>query len=661
MNSRLRGWHSKLIPQEGRTTQLNSVLSTMDMYQMQVFKLPDTTIAHMNKIQRQYWWHNFTNHKSPRVISWDNVNLPKKLGGLGLKNLKNYNSIVLKHAKLKIGNGTTINIWTHNWIPDLNAHLQDWYDFHLSNYQWVSQLIDTSSSQWNVPLLRQLFTSSQVDSILTIPIQLDQQDSLKWPLTAAGIFTTKSTYHHLCESQHSVAVATTLSTKFWLKFRKLQIPYKFQPFLWKIFQNYLPVKTKLFHQNIITSSDCVLCNNNQLESVDHLMYYCPFTAAIWRHFIPQMYQDLSQHQHFIDWIRNWQSPDSEISIYHSSKIIHIIACMLHTIWKHRCQVIFNNATPNITVVIRSITNYLHFHHLTLSDNTVIPVRNNLRLDFPWQPPPPGFLKINIDASFHPNFNLAGIGILIRDHAGRFVASKGVWKRTHSAFQAEAWALVEGMNLALSHGWHQVIFESDNLIMCRFVQQQHPPPPWRSLPLLKSCINMCNNSSLAWSCNHVYRCCNKAADALAKAVRRLYLNEEWWYHPRDMLIPHLNSDNHHIHQYKPMVYTAVIVVLVFITILGVLSVIVGRLCSGKRVIGIGEYDFESWVERKCSTCIDGRIDVAPNHNQQQQPSSSDHHHIAIPAETPPEESKPSSSTTTEQNPNQNQHASTSTDS
>ncbi|XP_026400419.1 uncharacterized protein LOC113296326 [Papaver somniferum] len=515
MNSRLRGWHSKLIPQEGKTTHLNSVLSTMGMYQMQVFKLHDTTISHMNRIQRQYWWHNYTNHKSPRVISWDNVSLPKKLGGLGLKNLKNYNSVflaklawnllhnqdilcarilkgkyfsfhdlryhppplanngswiwqsivhglhnVLKQAKWQIGNGTTINIWTHNWIPDLNSPLQDWYDLHLSNYQWVSQLIDTSSSQWNVPLLRQLFTSSQVDSILTIPIQLDQQDSLVWPLTAAGIFTTKSTYHHLCESQHSVAVATTLSTKFWLKFWKLHIPYKFQLFLWKIFQNYLPVKTKLFHQNILTSSYCVLYNNNQLESVDHLMYHRPFNAAICRYFIPQLYQDL---------------------------------------------------------IIHSITNYLHFHHLTLSNNIVIPVRNNLILDISWQPPPPAFLKINIDASFHPNFNLAEIGILIRDHAGRFVASKGALKRTHNAFQAEAWALVEGMNLAMSHGWHQVIFESDNLNMCRFVQQQHHPPPWRNLPLLKSCINMCNNSSLAWSCNHVYRCCIKAADALAKAV------------------------------------------------------------------------------------------------------------------------------------------------
>ncbi|RZC52013.1 hypothetical protein C5167_020435 [Papaver somniferum] len=34
--------------------------------------------------------------------------------------------------------------------------------------------------------------------------------------------------------------------------------------------------------------------------------------------------------------------------------------------------------------------------------------------------------------------------------------------------------------------------------------------------------------------------------------------------------------------------------------------IGRLCSGRRVRGIGQYDFESWVEAKCSSCIDGRI-------------------------------------------------------
>ncbi|KAJ7966660.1 Alpha-protein kinase 1-like [Quillaja saponaria] len=48
------------------------------------------------------------------------------------------------------------------------------------------------------------------------------------------------------------------------------------------------------------------------------------------------------------------------------------------------------------------------------------------------------------------------------------------------------------------------------------------------------------------------------------------------------------------------------VLIVITILGVLAVMIGRLCSGRTVMGYGQYDMESWAETKCSSCIDGRI-------------------------------------------------------
>jgi len=52
---------------------------------------------------------------------------------------------------------------------------------------------------------------------------------------------------------------------------------------------------------------------------------------------------------------------------------------------------------------------------------------------------------------------------------------------------------------------------------------------------------------------------------------------------------------------------VIVVLAVITILGVVAGVVGRLCAGRKFSGDSEYDFEGWVERKCSTCIDGHLD------------------------------------------------------
>lgn len=49
----------------------------------------------------------------------------------------------------------------------------------------------------------------------------------------------------------------------------------------------------------------------------------------------------------------------------------------------------------------------------------------------------------------------------------------------------------------------------------------------------------------------------------------------------------------------------IVVLAVIAILGVVAGMVGRLCAGRR--GDAEYDLEGWIERKCATCIDGRLE------------------------------------------------------
>lgn len=91
MNHRLQGWSSKIVNQDGRTTQVNAVLSSIGMYQMQVFKLPDSTIQNMDKIQRHYWWNNFGNRHTPHLISWNTMRLPKSLGGLGIKNLSSYN------------------------------------------------------------------------------------------------------------------------------------------------------------------------------------------------------------------------------------------------------------------------------------------------------------------------------------------------------------------------------------------------------------------------------------------------------------------------------------------------------------------------------------------------------------------------------------------
>lgn len=55
---------------------------------------------------------------------------------------------------------------------------------------------------------------------------------------------------------------------------------------------------------------------------------------------------------------------------------------------------------------------------------------------------------------------------------------------------------------------------------------------------------------------------------------------------------------------------VIGVLAMITFFGAVAVIIGRLCSGRRVMGRVQYDIEGWVETKFAACIDGRVDPLP---------------------------------------------------
>jgi hypothetical protein len=54
----------------------------------------------------------------------------------------------------------------------------------------------------------------------------------------------------------------------------------------------------------------------------------------------------------------------------------------------------------------------------------------------------------------------------------------------------------------------------------------------------------------------------------------------------------------------------VVVLAVITILGVLAGVIARICGGRHLAGHGDYDFEGWVENKCSSCIDGSLGGGP---------------------------------------------------
>ncbi|GAB4843850.1 hypothetical protein Ancab_013812 [Ancistrocladus abbreviatus] len=54
----------------------------------------------------------------------------------------------------------------------------------------------------------------------------------------------------------------------------------------------------------------------------------------------------------------------------------------------------------------------------------------------------------------------------------------------------------------------------------------------------------------------------------------------------------------------------VVVLAVITLVGVIAGIIARVCGGRHLGGNGENDIEGWVEKRCSSCIDGGVPEPP---------------------------------------------------
>ncbi|CAI9104379.1 OLC1v1003037C1 [Oldenlandia corymbosa var. corymbosa] len=100
---------------------------------------------------------------------------------------------------------------------------------------------------------------------------------------------------------------------------------------------------------------------------------------------------------------------------------------------------------------------------------------------------------------------------------------------------------------------------------------------------------------------------------------------------------------------------VIGVLAVITILGAAAVMIGRICSGRGIFGRGpRYDLESWVETKCSSCVDGRIDSpAPRRIVVEHSNSSRPGEAAGPPPPPLEEAAPGVARVVEERPDDDQ--------
>ncbi|KAL0322804.1 UNVERIFIED_CONTAM: putative mitochondrial protein [Sesamum angustifolium] len=91
---RVIGWNEKFLSQAGKEVLIKSVLQAIPSYAMGCFKLPISLLQEIQSMIARFWWNNRGVNKT-HWISWNRLCASKLEGGLGFRQLHNFNLAVL--------------------------------------------------------------------------------------------------------------------------------------------------------------------------------------------------------------------------------------------------------------------------------------------------------------------------------------------------------------------------------------------------------------------------------------------------------------------------------------------------------------------------------------------------------------------------------------
>lgn len=89
-----QGWHQNFISPGGIEVLLKAIAFAMPIYTMNVLKLTNEIHEEINAKLARFWWSS-GEKKGIHWFSWKRISLPKREGGLGFRDLENFNEALL--------------------------------------------------------------------------------------------------------------------------------------------------------------------------------------------------------------------------------------------------------------------------------------------------------------------------------------------------------------------------------------------------------------------------------------------------------------------------------------------------------------------------------------------------------------------------------------
>ncbi|GJW27992.1 RNA-directed DNA polymerase, eukaryota [Tanacetum coccineum] len=394
---RLSKWKMKMLSIGGRLTLIKSVLGSMPIFHMSMFKVPTGILRILESIRGKFFNGHETYCKKASWVQWNKVLAPKVIGGLGISSLYALNrgllfkwvwrffahestlwsrvvkaihgddgnidgvsrkgvntcwTSIINEVKVlankginlmsfmqkKMGNGLSTLFWEDGWCEGGKFKERFPRAYALENLKRI-----TVGSKLTQPCLTHSFRriprggleESQVEELSKVVQTVELNNSQdKWSWSL-------NTVGEYTVASARYLIDVRLLPKGELKTRWIRyVPIKVNTFAWKVMTNSIPTRFNISRRGIdIESLACVNCDVG-IESTNHLFFACDMAKKISKliaRWWDVPFMDFDSYGEWRSWIDNVKMPKKNKNMFEG-----IFFVMWWLLWNFRNKKMFED-------------------------------------------------------------------------------------------------------------------------------------------------------------------------------------------------------------------------------------------------------------------------------------------------------------------------------
>ncbi|CAM8956535.1 unnamed protein product [Rhodiola kirilowii] len=508
---RTANWCTKSLSMGGKEILIKSILYALPQYHMSCFMLPESILNSLTSMVHKFWWGSTERNRKMHLINRKICQKPREEGGLGFRDFKCINLAFLCKQAWRMATQPELLLartFKSKYFPHTDI-LQATKGYKPSPV-WLSILK-------GIGVLKAGSRADRVSNTLTwIPGSFNIKSAYKVAMDAVN-----SSRQGIGESSNPRILQT-----FWSRLWKLNLPRKVKIFAWRLYHDGIPTAVNLHRRGISLNTKCKLCGY-EMEDEPHLFLHCWWTRSLWDLLRIRTDSIALLSSTMGDWLFYYYTH------YDSAQLTLMIMVHWYT-WFNRNNVWHGKSSIAPNVAAQRIKGLLKEYQTATITYEVI----NCSQMLTWEPPQPGYCKINCDAATRSDKSGA-VAAVVRDSKGIVLCLRSFSvQKHHTVVELELRSILVALTMAREMKLNNVIIESDSIQVVEILEKQGTLLEDKDLLVAKCTAILADQDN--FKLQFARREANGLADFLAKKV----LTDKWSWFRMDCC-PRINSDHIHL--------------------------------------------------------------------------------------------------------------------